>query len=293
MDIFTIKDLENLSGIKAHTIRIWEQRYQFLKPRRTSTNIRYYSNDQLKTLLNISLLTRHGFKISHIDRMNELQIHEKILSLGNTEVLKEKTVNDLLKCMVDMDTEGFEKALTSHFKSGGASTAITQVVFPFLEKIGVLWQTGHINPAQEHLVTNIIRQKLMAAIDNCIPPAPKSKKVMLFLPEGEYHELGILFINYVLRSQGLSTVYLGTNVPLKDAEYVSRYKNPDFLFIHLTSTAPSFSFNDFLKKLKINFPNKQIIISGQLAREHKRQPQQGIELKKSLKEVLDFFSDLG
>ena len=168
MNAFTIKDLENLSGIKAHTIRIWEQRYNFLKPQRTDTNIRYYSNDELKTILNIALLNKYGFKISHIDRMQPEEIREKILSLGDARAIQERIVNDLVQEMVDLDIEKFEKILTSYIASKGIERTVIQIIFPFLEKIGILWQTGHINPAQEHLVTNIIRQKLIVAIETAV-----------------------------------------------------------------------------------------------------------------------------
>lgn len=287
MDNFTIKDLENLSGVKAHTIRIWEQRYNFLKPKRTSTNIRYYSNDELKTILNVSLLTRYGYKISHIDKMSPDQVKERITSLSDIQAQKEKAVNELVQFMVDVDIDGFEKALRSHIQSKGIERTITQLVFAFLEKIGVLWQTGHINPAQEHLVTNIIRQKLIAAIENC-PVTPSSRTtVLLFLPEGEHHELGILYINYLLKVNGIKTVYLGANVPVKDAAYVVKLKKPGSIFIHLTATATSFSFPHFLKDLQANIAGPAIIISGALARDYTRKLPPGIQLKQSLAEVAE------
>ena len=161
MHSFTIKDLENLSGIKAHTIRIWEQRYSFLKPSRTDTNIRFYSNDELKTILNVALLNKYGFKISHIDKMNEGEIKDKILSLNQIEAQQERIINSLIQYMIDLDMENFEKLLNGFITSRGIEKTITQIIFPYLEKIGILWLTNHINPAQEHLVSNIIRQKLI------------------------------------------------------------------------------------------------------------------------------------
>src|SRR6476660_7968351 len=159
MNAFTIKDLENLSGIKAHTIRIWEQRYNFLKPQRTFTNIRYYSNDELKTILNIALLNKYGYKISHIDKMSPEEIREKILSLNQQEAQQERIVNDLIRNMVDLDMEAFEQTLDNYILARGIERSILQIIFPFMERIGVLWMTNHINPAQEHLVSNIVRQK--------------------------------------------------------------------------------------------------------------------------------------
>ena len=152
MNAFTIKDLENLTGIKAHTIRIWEQRYGFLKPQRTDTNIRYYNNEELKKILNISLLNKYGFKISHIDRMNDDEVKAKILSIANVQAQQERVVNTLIQAMVDMSLEDFEGTLDESIRAKGIEKTIHQVIFPFMERIGVLWITGHINPAQEHLV---------------------------------------------------------------------------------------------------------------------------------------------
>ena len=165
MNAFTIKDLENLSGIRAHTIRIWEQRYNFLKPKRTLTNIRYYSSEELKTVLNIALLNKYGFKISHIGRMQPHEIQERILSLSDARAIQERLVNELVQEMVDLEMDKFEHILNSYISSKGIERTVIQIIFPFLEKIGILWQTGHINPAQEHLVTNIIRQKLIVGIE--------------------------------------------------------------------------------------------------------------------------------
>lgn len=119
MNAFTIKDLENLTGIKAHTIRIWEQRYSFLKPNRTNTNIRYYTNEELKKILNIALLNKYGYKISHIDRMTEPEINEKIITLNNALAQQERVINDLIQTMVDMDTEAFESGLSDYIKHRG------------------------------------------------------------------------------------------------------------------------------------------------------------------------------
>lgn len=187
MHSFTIKDLENLSGIKAHTIRIWEQRYSFLKPSRTDTNIRFYSNEELKKLLNVALLNKFGFKISHIDKMKESEIREKILALNQMEAQQERIVNTLIQNMVDLDMESFEGVLDNFIAVRGIERTISQIIFPFLEKIGILWLTNHINPAQEHLVSNIIRQKLIAGIQNINTNIKINKTVLLFLQIGRAH----------------------------------------------------------------------------------------------------------
>ena len=292
MNAFTIRDLENLSGIKAHTIRIWEQRYTFLKPHRTNTNIRYYSNDELKTVLNIALLNKYGFKISHIEKMQATEIRDKILSLGDARAIQERIVNDLVQEMVDMEFERFEKIIANYIIAKGIERTVIQIIFPFLEKIGILWLTGHVSPAQEHLVTNIIRQKLIVGIESTISPVRLDKTCLLFLPEGEHHELGLLFMYYLLKSRGARIIYLGANVPVKDAQYVIKSKKPDLVFVHLTATAANFNFDKFLQNIHLYFDNTRTIISGQLTQQYKKNPPASVEFKKSLTEVMELLSSI-
>lgn len=292
MNSFTIKDLENLSGIKAHTIRIWEQRYSFLKPERTGTNIRYYSNNELKTVLNIALLNKYGYKISHIDKMSEGEIKEKLLSLNQLQAQQERIVNDLIQHMIDMDIDRFEAVLDNYIMARGIERSITQIIFPFLEKIGILWLTSHINPAQEHLVSNLIRQKLIVGIEGVTTSLKVNKTVLLFLPEGEYHEMGLLYMNYILKSRGISTVYLGANIPLDDVEYVVRYKKPDYLYAHLTTVGHNFNFDRFVSNIVKKFTDIPIIISGQLTHTWEKKIPPSINFKKSLAEVMEFVAGI-
>lgn len=292
MNAFTIKDLENLSGIKAHTIRIWEQRYSFLKPHRTDTNIRYYSNDQLKTVLNISLLNKYGFKISHIDRMSDGEIQEKILSLTNAQAQQERIINEMIKCMMEMELGTFEEILNNYVHVRGIERTIVQIIFPFLERIGILWITNHINPAQEHLVSNIIRQKLVVGIETTVSHIKVDKTLLLFLPEGEHHELGLLFAWYLFKSRGVKVLYIGADAPLKDVEFVVKAKKPDYLYTHLTTVSNNFNFERFLVKLKLLIPSTPLIMSGQMTQAYKKKISDNIELKRSLAEVMEFIASL-
>lgn len=224
MNAFTIKDIENLSGVKAHTIRIWEQRYNFLKPQRTGTNIRYYSNEELKVILNIALLNKFGYKISHIDKMDSQEIYQKLYSLTRREAQQERIVNELISLMIDLELDLFEEILDQQIREKGVERSINEIVFPFLERIGILWVTNNINPAQEHLVTNIIRQKIIIGIETTASQIKSNKTVLLFLPEGEFHELGLLYVYYLLKTKGVKVLYLGADVPLDDLEYTVKQK---------------------------------------------------------------------
>lgn len=286
MNSFTIKDLENLSGIKAHTIRIWEQRYSFLKPQRTDTNIRYYTSEELKTVLNIALLNKYGFKISHIDRMNGEEISNKLISLTDAQARQEKMINDLIGSMIDMEVGRFEMVLEKNIKNAGLERTIIHLIFPYLERIGILWQTNHINPAQEHLVTNVIRQKLIVGIDSIASPINSSKTVLLFLPEGEYHEVGLLYMYYLLKIRGIKIYYLGANVPYKDVAYLVKHKPPDQLYTHITFTGNN-KMQKYLTSLREAIPsNIPIVASGQIIQSSHKTGLQGIDFKRSMSEVL-------
>lgn len=288
MNAFTIKDLENLSGIRAHTIRVWEQRYSFLNPQRTETNIRYYSNGELQKILNIALLNKCGYKISHINRMKESEIQEKILGLSQAEACQERIVNELIGCMADVRMDDFEEVLDNYIRSKGIEKAVAKILFPFLERIGILWLTNHINPAQEHLVSNLIRQKLVVAIDSLRSTTQSAQKALLFLPEGEQHEIGLLYMHFLLKSHGVNVIYLGANVPMRDVAYVAGLKNPDFLYTHLTSVAQNFRLDKFLARFQKHLPDNNLIVSGMVTQSYRKKLPPNCTFKRSLAEVNEF-----
>ncbi len=289
MNIFSIKDLEQLSGIKAHTIRIWEQRYSFIKPSRTDTNIRFYSNEELKIILNTSLLNKYGYKVSRIDKMSEEEIKEKLLLLTNNDAQKERIVNELIQSMIELDVDTFENILDKYILTKGIEKTIIDIVFSFLQKVGVLWQTNHVNPAQEHLVSNIIRQKLIVGIEKISVNNYETKSVLMFLPEGEHHELCLLFVHYLLKQKGFKVLYLGADIPVKDVLYVVNAKKPDYLYSHLTAIPSNFKLEKFFTQFNSKLHNSEFVISGQLVQGYKNTIPDNVRLKKSLTEVVEHF----
>ncbi|HVG43018.1 MAG TPA: MerR family transcriptional regulator [Chitinophagaceae bacterium] len=287
---FTIKELETLSGIKAHTIRIWEQRYQFLKPLRTNTNIRTYSNDELKEILTVSLLHKYGYKISHIDKMHPQQRQSEVLRLQEEEARLEYEVNKLVGSMIDMDIAGFENGLNEHIQRNGLSKTVTTVVFSFLEKVGILWHTSRIHPAHEHIVSNIIRQKIIAAIDALPQPSNDKPLHLLFLPEEAYHELGLLFVSFLLKEKGIPLIYLGANVPMQDVAYVMQQKKPLFLYVHLTSIPHKLNVPKFITTLGEASYHYNVVLSGSITDNYKKTLPQNISFCKSFSEVLAYIS---
>jgi DNA-binding transcriptional MerR regulator len=292
MSSYTIKDLEQISGIKAHTIRIWEQRYHFLQPQRTETNIRSYSAEELKVILNVSLLNKYGYKISHIDKMSPADIDEKILSLNQLDAEKERLVNGLIKDMVSLNMYSFERQLDTYIGQKGIEKAITEIIFSFLERVGVLWITNHINPAQEHLATNIIRQKIILGIEKLPNLIQHNKHIVLFMPEGEYHEVGLLFVHFLLKQKGYGIDYLGANVPMVDLKYLTEVKKVDLLYTHITAPIKGFKMPKFMEQLAHINPNIPVVVSGQMAQEFKGNIPKHIHIKTSLSETMSFLYEL-
>jgi DNA-binding transcriptional MerR regulator len=258
---YSIKDLEQLSGIKAHTLRIWEQRYNLLSPKRTDTNIRYYDDEDLKLILNVALLNDNGFKISKIVSMDRLEMRDEVMRLTERSLTHDDQLHALTISMIEMDEERFDKILSINILKLGFEQTMMNIIYPFMSKIGVLWQTGAINPAQEHFISNLVRQKLIVAIDGQIH-TNTGKKFLLFLPEGELHEVSILFASFLIKNKGHKVIYLGQNTPNEDLKQVYDIHNPDFLLTVIT-TSPSSEFaQDYVNGLADRFKESQLLVTG-------------------------------
>ena len=265
---YSIKDLERLSGIKAHTLRIWEKRYGFVEPQRSRTNIRSYSDEDLKKILNISILNRKGIKISRIALMNQEEIMEKILLMMHDTTDFISLIEQMIIAMVDMDTDKFDSIISRAILQTGFEETVLKIIYPFLDKVGILWLTGSINPAQEHFVSQYIRQKLIVAIDSIISrEVVESKHFLLFLPEGELHELGLLFYSYLIQKRGHKVTYLGQWVPLADMASATAAMQIDYLLTSIMAVMSGKILQSYVKKLSDTFPNQTIFISGLKTRE--------------------------
>lgn len=263
MAIYSIKDLEKLSGIKAHTLRIWEKRYNLVEPKRTETNIRYYDDADLKRIMNIALLNRKGMKISHLANLNDKEICSKINDLSGSEHDNEYTLDNLVLSMIELDEKKFEKILSLSIMRDGFESTLIHTIYPFFEKIGVLWLTGAINPAQEHFISNLIRQKLIVAIDNTVEEiGPRSKSFILFLPEGELHEIGLLFNHYLLKKRGHRVIYLGQSVPYDDLHSVTKIRPSEFIVTSFSSSITGIDIENYIKNLGKRFHDHLILFSS-------------------------------
>jgi len=214
---FSIKDLENLTGIKAHTIRIWEKRYNLLSPNRSETNIRNYSITSFQKLLNISYLNNNGLKISKIADLTEEEIPIKVREIASRAKVEDHAINALKMAMINFDQVLFYNTYNNLIETKTFSEVFYTVFLPLLDEIGLLWQTNTITPAHEHFLSVHIKQKILINIERLqsLKPRPSSKTYILFLPDHEIHDIGLLFVNYQLRSKGYHTIFLGESLPME------------------------------------------------------------------------------
>jgi DNA-binding transcriptional MerR regulator len=277
MKLYQIADLEQLTGIKAHTIRIWEKRYALIEPTRTATNRRQYDQAQVKKLLNISALLMEGHRISKIAELEDKELSRKIFEMqdqGEQNAVCRSFINDLTVAMLNFNEAAFEKTFSQAVARFGVFDAVLRVFYPLLRKVGILWACDHAMPVQEHFASGIIRRKLIAATDQLPQANRKKKKFLLFLPPGEAHEIGLLFSNYLLRSRGCETIYLGANVPYENLEAVIKHTGADYL---LTSFVNNRNPEDVSQQISRNlkFTGVKVLVCGpaETLRQLKKQKQ--------------------
>ena len=259
---FNISDIENLTGIKAHNIRIWEQRYQILPTKRTQTNIRYYDDNDLCYFLNVACLVQNGHKISKVAKMPREEIERIVTDLNKINNNDEVHINNLTKATIKLEPEQLDDLLEQMIASFGLKHAAVTFFFPFLNKIGCMWQVGSINPAHEHLVTNLIRQKITAGINRLETIHNKTApKYLLFLPENENHDMGLLLAYYILKKAGKRVLYLGQNMPLHDLEATANYYKPNYVVTAVT-LANNADAEKTLTQLTSHLKGFPLIISG-------------------------------
>lgn len=262
MAIYSIRDLEKLTGIKAHTIRIWEQRYGLITPARTDTNIRYYTDDNLRLLFNIALLNRNGIKISKLAQMTPEEITAKGAAIAQNSPNPNAQIDALTLAMIDLNEGAFEVIFSEYVDAHGFEPAMLELVYPFLDKLRLLWLTNSISPAHEKFVGQIIRRKLMCAVDAAVPRA-ESPVFLLYSPEAETQELTLLFIQYLLRSRGARVAYLGANVAVNDLRDASHALKPDYVFTILQDPLPRQPIQSYIDSVAQTINGSQLLLTGQ------------------------------
>lgn len=250
---FSIKDLEHLSGIKAHTIRIWEKRYNILTPERTDTNIRTYDISNLQKILNITFLNEHGYKISRIAKLNDEEIGKMVKNVAATASLQNRAINSFKVSMINFDESLFKKTYDKLLETKSFRQIFHEIFLPLLDEVGLLWQTDTLNPVHEHFIVDLIKHKLYLNIALLKEDLENKKEdfYVLFLPENEIHDLGLLYLNYELTLSGRRTIFLGPSMPLKDMKYILEIEpNPIFVtYLTIRPTNVEEFFAEFEKEL--------------------------------------------
>jgi MerR family transcriptional regulator, light-induced transcriptional regulator len=262
MERFAIRDIEHMTGIKAHKLRIWEQQYNLFTPKRKENKHRYYDNDDLKRILQIAFLYHSGWKISRIARLTHDEIVEVIVRTEINSINYKVTVIKLLEAAVDLNERAFVQILNELIDKVGLETCITQVCYPFLQRVGHLWKTNKIIPAQEHFSSYLIQHKIIAETDKLPEVAVNVPGVLLFTPDGEFHELPLLFINYLLKKCNWRTIYLGSKVKLQDLKKFEADKNISYLFLHVNTNLSGWEIDNYLENLCAAFPEIKIVAAG-------------------------------
>ena len=299
MNAFSIRDIENICGIKAHTLRIWEQRYQLLCPKRKAGNHRMYDNNDLKCLLRIAFLYHNGHKISAIAKLNQQEIADLALSLASAGDYTDVFINQLTEAAMDFDQEQFDKVLHNVILHLGFERTITRVAYPFLNRIGLLWLTGNVVPAQEHFASALISKRIHVAINGLENPlrpgnlpGAGQKNVLIYTPKGEFHEIPILYMRYLMKKNGIPTIYFGKDIALEELVFYCRQQPVTHLYFHLVTQLLRCEPDRYVKQLYELFPDKQIVISGGMGahlKDMKLPPT--VRRLESLEEMLNFAAE--
>lgn len=293
MAVYSIKDLEKLSGIKAHTIRIWEQRYGIIIPQRTKTNIRYYQDEDLKLLLNIALLNKNGLRISKIAKMSKQEIAEKVAAISEINFEYGTQLDALTISMIEMDEYKFDRIVSTNVQQLGFERTMLEIIYPFLDKLSVLWLTGSINPVQENFMSYLIRQKLIVAIDKePLVSGEGTPKFVIYLPEGEKQELSLLFMHYLLKSRRNQVVYIGQDISLTDLKDACVIHQPDYVFTMITETFAKEPVQKYVDKLATNFSDCHILLSGYQVVAQNVDAPENVSILRSLDQTMLFLDKL-
>ncbi len=289
---YSIKDLEKITGIKAHTIRIWEKRYGIVAPARTQTNIRYYTDEDLRHLMNVAILNKYGYKISNIQSMSPDELNSSVISLTSQDLDNDHQVDNLVMSMIEYDEQRFDKIISSAIIKQGFDYTFENLLYKFFDKIGILWQIGTITPAQEHFISSLIRQKLTLAIDGQQEFRHNHKTFLLFLPENEYHDVALMYLHFLIRKEGHKVIYLGQNVPLISLKDIFEIQPVDYLVTSIATNLPSETLQGIFQELSQLYSDKQILMGGHYIKESDVKLPANIKTFATLIEFNDFLKKI-
>lgn len=262
MVVYSIKDLEKLSGVKAHTLRIWEKRYDLIQPKRTSTNIRYYTDNDLRKLLNVCILYRKGYKISKIAKMESSELLEKVSNYSNLDLSFEDQLDALMLFILELDSYNFSKVLEQHISQEGLEETMKTIIYPLLDKLSLAWLAGSFSGIHESFVSQIIRSKILHSTEALGDNTNNSPAYIIYLPLGERHELSLLFLHFLLKKNKCKVINLGMEVNMQDIILAIDKCSPDYVFTILNEEPTQIPLQKYITKITENLGNAKLLVTG-------------------------------
>jgi DNA-binding transcriptional MerR regulator len=287
MQTFSIRDMERMTGVKAHTLRVWEQRHGLALPHRKDSQHRYYTNEDLQKILRIAWLYQQGYKISRIAALNDKALSALIQETVNQGGGHQQTIESMLQASQHFDDDLFHLLLSKSILQLGMEEAVRQVIYPYLEKIGLLWMNESVMPAQEHFGSQFILHALIAGIDGLPRPSKTGAPIVLFAPTEEYHEIPLYFIEYLLRKNGHKVINLGANTPEEAVEEFCSRRSFALLHYHQVTNFTRYDADELLEKWCLHFPAKKIVVSGKFA-SHIEKPLPNAHLLRNMDDMLRY-----
>ncbi|SEQ74866.1 MerR family transcriptional regulator [Neolewinella agarilytica] len=294
MAVYSISDLEKLTGIKAATLRAWEQRYEIITPRRTETNIRYYLDEDLRELLNVALLNKNGMRISKIAKLRADERAARVAEISSISISPDTQPDALTLAVVEMDEFMFSHIVDTNIRQRGFEETMLELIYPFLDKLGVLYFTGSVTSVQEAFISNLIRRKVIAATD-ALPLLKRRRRPVfcLYLPEGERQELSLLFIQYLLRKRQFSTVYLGGDVAISELSDISSITEIDYFFTIFSNAFVNEPVEQHIEAVLKGSPDCEFLLTGYQASLHDFSGHERVHTLNGLEEMLAFVKEVG
>ena len=289
MAVYSINDLEKLCGIKAHTIRIWEKRYGIIKPKRTETNIRYYLDEDLQKVLNIALLNRKGHKISKIAQLSDEEMNQAVSKYTDVVATHDDKMDALILAMLELNEYKLNKILDHNIAEKGYEATMNDIIYPFMDKLSMMWIAGSITGAHENFVASLIRRKTIIAIDEVSGTYhPDSPTFLIYLPKGETHELSLLFLHFLLKKIGVQVINLGTQVPLIDVLEGQRISGADYIFTLFNDSFADSPLQSYINEVARHLKDCIYIISGYQTIVQNVEAPESVKILSGINEVKDF-----
>ncbi len=283
--------MESISGVKAHTIRIWEKRYGIIKPKRTASNIRYYTDEDLRHLLNVSILNKKGMKISKIAEMSHSEIREKVNSFSSIHIGIDDKVDAMMIFILELDSYNFNKVLDQNIDQEGLEVTMENLIYPLMDKISLAWLAGSFSGVHESFVTQIIKSKIQKCIEELPDKNNYDPSYVIYLSEGEKEELSLLYLHYILKKQKCKVVNLGVDVGLRDVILASKAVKPSYIFTIINKEVPRQTLQNYINHISSNLNQSEFLLTGYQVVSQTIDWPEGITVLPDLKSCIEFIED--